>query len=146
MLLQQGDEEVHGQMHVLDQLVLGHANMADSNRKAQNLLHLELDGGLKVLHLLLKVVTVSHQGGKLSSLVQTGSQKPGDLLDQSVRSKESIKLLGKLLNLLLVLVQLLEVISGHAVHAQSVGLVTMLLVSEEADLVLLARDMLQPAA
>merc|ERR1740137_159563 len=103
------------------------------------LLQQELDGGLQVLHLLLKVVTVGDQRGKLSSLVQTGSQKPGDLLDQSVRSKESIKLLGKLLNLLLVLIQLLEVISGHAVHAQGVGLVTMLLISEEADLVLLAR-------
>ena len=68
VLLQQGDEEVHGEMHVLHQLVLRHGHVANSDGEAQNLLHLELDGRLQVLHLLLQVVAVGHQGRELTSL------------------------------------------------------------------------------
>ena len=70
VLLQQGDQEVHGQVNVLDQLLLGHANIANGNAQTQHLLHLELDGGLEVQSLLLQVVTVGDQGGELASLVQ----------------------------------------------------------------------------
>merc|ERR1719504_492071 len=91
--------------------------MANSNGQAEHLLHLELDGRLEVENLGVEVIRMSHQRGELSSLVETWTQKPWDLLDQSVRGKESVILLGQALNLLLVLVQLLQVISGHEVNA-----------------------------
>ena len=68
VLLQQGDEEVHGQVHVLSQLLLRHLHVADGDVKAENLLHLELDGGLEVEHLGLDVIVVGDEGGELASL------------------------------------------------------------------------------
>ena len=41
------------------------------NTETQHLLHLELDGGLHVIHLLLEVIGVSDHGGELSRLVNT---------------------------------------------------------------------------
>ena len=37
VLLQQGDEEVHGEMDILDKIVLSHTHVADSNRQAEHL-------------------------------------------------------------------------------------------------------------
>ena len=91
VLLQQRHEEVHGEADVLHQLLLRHVHVADlrhhicanadyyflfpfpthRNTEAQNLLHLELDGGLHVIHLLLEVIGVSDHGGELSRLVNT---------------------------------------------------------------------------
>ena len=34
VLLQQGDEEVHGGMNILDTIVLNHSHVADTNRQA----------------------------------------------------------------------------------------------------------------
>ena len=68
VLLQQGDEEVHGEMDVLDELLLSHPDVADSHREAEDLLHLKLDGGLQVGDLGLQVVAVGHQGGELTGL------------------------------------------------------------------------------
>ena len=68
VLLQQGDEEVHGQVHVLSQLLLSHLHVADGDVEAENLLHLELDGGLEVEHLGLDVIIVGDEGGELASL------------------------------------------------------------------------------
>jgi len=144
VLLQQGDEKVHGEMNILDKIVLGHTHVADSNRQTEHLLHLELYGGFKVKDLGIKVIRVSHQRGELSCLVEAWAQKPWDLLDQSVRGKEGVILLGQTLNLLLVLVQLLQVISGHEVDALGLSLITMLLISQQANLELLAGHMLQP--
>ena len=129
VLLQQRHEEVHGEVDVLDELLLGHLHVPDGDAKAQHLLHLELDGGLEVQHLLGQVVAVSHQSGELTSLekgdikrksclsiawspylVKTRAQQPGNLFDQSVRGQEGVIGLGQLLDLLLVLVQLLEVV------------------------------------
>merc|ERR1740137_150231 len=78
-----------------------------------------------------------------SCLVKTWPQKPRDLLDQSIGSQKGIVLLSKLLNLLLILIQLLKVICRHALDAKGIGLVTMLLISQEANFELLTRDMLQ---
>merc|ERR1712192_46876 len=117
--------------------------MANSNRQAEHLLHLELDGGLEVKNLGVEVVRVSHQRGELSSLVEAWAQKPWDLLDQGVRGKEGIILLGQAFDLLLVLVQLLQVISGHEVDALGLSLIAMLLISQQANLELLAGHMLQ---
>merc|ERR1719251_708361 len=124
-------------------VVLSHTHVADSYRQAEHLLHLELDGGLEVEDLGIEVVRVSHQRGELPCLVETRAQKPWDLLDESVRGEEGIILLGQALHLLLVLVQLLQVISRHEVNSLSLCLVAMLLISQQTNLELLARDMLQ---
>merc|ERR1719166_598896 len=134
VLLQQRHQEVHGQVNVLDQFLFSHANIADSDTQAENLLHLELDGGLQVQGLGLQVVAVGDQGGEFSGLVKTRSQQSWNLLDQSVRSHEGVILGRKLLDLLLVLVQLLEVIGRHGVHAQGLGLVNVLLISSRQTL------------
>ena len=55
-------------MNVLDQLFLRHANVSNSNTEAQNLLHLELDGGLQIQSLLLQVVIVGDQSWEFTSL------------------------------------------------------------------------------
>ena len=68
VLLQQGHQEVHGQVNVLSQLLFRHLDVANSNIQAQNLLHLELDGGLEVEDLGLDVIGVGDQGGELASL------------------------------------------------------------------------------
>ena len=68
VLLQQGDEEVHGEMDVLDELLLSHPDIADRHGQAEDLLHLELDGGLQVQDLGLQVVAVGYQSGEFSCL------------------------------------------------------------------------------
>ena len=78
-------------------------------------------------------------------LVEAGSQEPGDLLDQGVGGEEGVIGGGELLHLLLVLVELLEVVGGHGGDAASLGLVNVLLVSEQTNPELLAGDVLQPA-
>ena len=68
VLLQQRDEEVHGQVDVLDELLLSHLHVAHGDAEAEHLLHLELDSGLEVQGLLLQVVVVGDEGGELASL------------------------------------------------------------------------------
>merc|ERR1711882_28029 len=97
------------------------------------LLHLELDGCLEVVNLLPKVIVMGHQSWELSSLIQTGSQKPRTLLDKSIRSNESIETLSQLLDFVLGLIQLLQIVSRHALKAERLGLVTVLLISQKAD-------------
>ena len=72
VLLQQRHEEVHGEVDVLDELLLRHLHVPDGDAEAEHLLHLELDGGLEVQNLLGQVVAVSHQGGELASLNKCG--------------------------------------------------------------------------
>ena len=67
-LLQQRHEEVHGQMDVLDELLLPHLHVSHGDAEAQNLLHLELDCRLEVQSLLLQVVVVGNKSGELASL------------------------------------------------------------------------------
>merc|ERR1719483_241454 len=68
-------------MDISHKLFLRHSHMPNSDRQTENLLHLELDGRLKVKNLLVQVVTVSHQRRELTSLVQAGSKKSGNLLN-----------------------------------------------------------------
>lgn len=65
-LLQQRDQVVDGQHDVANQLLLGHANVADGDTHAQNLLELELDGGLDLGDLVGEVVGVGDGGGELA--------------------------------------------------------------------------------
>lgn len=82
-LLEEGDEVVliaislcssverrgtyDGQHDVSNQLILSHANVADSDTHAENLLKLELDGGLDLVDLVLEILVVGDWGGELSS-------------------------------------------------------------------------------
>lgn len=69
---------------------------------------------------------------ELSGLGQTGTQETGDLLDESLGSNEGIVLAGKLLDELLVLVELLQVIGGHGVDTSVLGTIEIVLVTENA--------------
>jgi len=66
-LLQEGDEIVDGQHDVGDQLVLSHANIADSDTHAQDLLQLELDGRLDFVDLGTQVLVVGDWGREFTS-------------------------------------------------------------------------------
>merc|ERR1719495_748701 len=143
MLLQQRNQEIHGQVNILDQFLLRHANITNGNTQTQDLLHLELDGWLQVKCLLLQVVAVGDQSGELSCLVQSWTQQSWDLLDQGIGGQEGIIGSSQFLDLLFILVQLLEVISRHGVHANGLGLINMLLISQQTHLVLELGDVFQ---
>jgi hypothetical protein len=66
-LLQQRDEVVDGQHDVGDQLVLGHADIANSNTHTQDFLQLELDGALDFVDLGGQVFVVGDGGGEFTS-------------------------------------------------------------------------------
>jgi len=108
VLLQQRHEEVHGEADVLHQLLLRHVHVADRNTETQHLLHLELDGGLHVIHLLLEVIGVSDHGGELSRLVQARAQQSWNLLDEGVGAEEGVIALGQPLDLFLSLLSFLR--------------------------------------
>ena len=76
----------------------------------------------------------AHRGRQKSyhklTLGQTGTQETGDLLDQSLGSKEGIVLASKLLDELLVLVQLLEVVNGHSIDTVVLSTVEIVLVTK----------------
>jgi len=133
VLLEQRDQEVDGQVDVLDEFILGHLDVADGDVQAQDLFHLELDGRLQIVDLLFHVVIVRQEGREFTGLVKTGTEKTGNLLDQGFGGQESVVLLSQLLDLLLLFVQFLEVIGGHASDVLFLGLVDMLLVSKNAD-------------
>ena len=68
VLLQQRHQEVHRQVDVLDELLLTHLHVAHGDAETEDLLHLELDGGLEVQGLVLQVVVVGDKSGELASL------------------------------------------------------------------------------
>jgi hypothetical protein len=76
---------------------------------------------------------VGDGGRELANLVETGTEKTGDLLDEGLRGDESIVLLGKLLDELLVLVELLQVFNGLEFHTSSLGLIAVESITEDAD-------------
>lgn len=71
--------------------------------------------------------------GELSGLGETGAEETRDLLDEGVGGDERIVLAGKLLDELLVLVELLQVVRGHGVDAVVLSTVNVVLVTEDAD-------------
>ena len=66
-LLEEGDEVVDGQHDVADKLLIGHVDVADGDTHAENLLELELDGGLDLGDLGGKVLVVGDGGRELAS-------------------------------------------------------------------------------
>ncbi|GMT29538.1 hypothetical protein PFISCL1PPCAC_20835, partial [Pristionchus fissidentatus] len=143
VLLEQRDEEVDSKGDVGDELLLAHLDVSDGDGEAENLLHLELDGGLDLVNLGSERFGVRDDGRELSGLVETRTEDTGDLLDERLGSEERIVTLGELLDELLVLVELLQVISVHAGDAGGVGLIAMLLVSKNTDLHVRLGDVLQ---
>lgn len=129
-LLEQGNEVVDGQHDVSDELVVGHANVANGDTKAQNLLKLELDGGLDVGNLGGHVFRVGDGGREFTGLGKTRTQETGNLLDQTLGSEEGIVLASKLLDELLVLVQLPQVLSGHGIETVVLRTVKIVLVTK----------------
>jgi len=112
VLLEQRDQEVDGQHDVCGELILGHLDMADSDTHAEHLLQLELDGRLDVVDLVVQILSVRDGGGEFTGLGKTGSQQTRNLLDENLRSQESIVFSSELLDELLVLVELLQVLDG----------------------------------
>ncbi len=110
------------------------------------LLHLELDGGLQVVDLVVHVVTVGEQSRELASLVKTGTKQTGNLLDERLGSKEGVVLVGQLLDELLLLVELLEIVGAHEVVSLGLGLVAVVLVTKDAHRELGPGHMAKPAA
>ena len=108
--------------------------MSHGHIEAHNLLHLELDGGLDLINLLLHIFARCKEGGELARLGKTRSQQTRDLLDHIVRGKEEVILLGKLLHKLLVLVELLEILNGHLRHLDTIGLFAVSRISQYAAL------------
>jgi hypothetical protein len=104
-LLQQRDEVVDGQHDVADQLILSHADVANSDTHAEHLLELELDGRLDLGDLVGQIFGVRDGGRELSGLGQTGTQETWDLLDQSIRRDKGVVLARQLLDELFVLVE-----------------------------------------
>jgi len=133
VLLEKGDKEVDSQHDVGNELILSHVHVTDCNAQAQNLLKLELDGGTELISLDGKVIVVGDGGRELANLVETGTEKTGDLLDESLRGNESIVLLGELLDELLVLVELLQILNRLELHTGSLGLVAVESITENAD-------------
>jgi hypothetical protein len=133
VLLEEGHQEVDGQLHVEGDITGTHVHVGNGQGHAHDFLHLELDGGLGGLDLLLDVVVLIEDGGELTGLGKTRTKDTGDLLDQGGGGQEVIVLLGELLDQLLVLVELLQVINGHLVDAELVSLLAVLLVSKNAD-------------
>jgi hypothetical protein len=133
VLLEKGDQEVDRHHDVGEELILSHLDVTDSDTQAENLLQLELDGGTDFVGLIGQGVVVRNGGRELTDLVETRTQETRDLLDQSLGGKESIVLLGELLDLLLVLVELLQVIDGLVLHLELLGLVAVKSITENAD-------------
>jgi len=113
VLLEEGNQEVDTEHDVGKYLVLVHVNMSDSDAQAQDLLELELDSGAHLVELVGEVLAVGYWGRELAGLGETGPKETGNLLDEGLRGKESVVLLGEFLNELLVLVELLQVINRH---------------------------------
>ena len=133
VLLQQRNEEVDRQHDVGNQLIFSHIEVTDSNTETENLLQLELDGGTDLVGLIGQGIVVRDGSRELTDLVETRTQETRNLLNQSLGGKESIVLLGELLDELLVLVKLLKIINGLEFHTGTLGLITVESITENTD-------------
>ena len=140
VLLEEGDEEVDGEGGVLADFFFLHVDVADAAAEAENLLELELDGGADFLALVAEVVTEGDGGGELVGTVHVGADNTGNGLDDGFGGEEGIVAGAHLLDELLVLVELLEVFHGHGGDTGLLGLVFVLEIANDADLVVGAAD------
>lgn len=140
VLLEEGDEVVDGEGGVLAELFFLHGDVTDAATKAENLLELELDGGTDFLDLVGEVVSEGDGGGELVGTVHEGSNDTGNGLDDGFGGEEGIILRAHLLDELLVLVELLEIFHGHGGDTGLLGLVFVLEVANDGDLVVGTAD------
>jgi len=94
VLLQEGDQEVECHHGVVADLVLVHLSVSDASTEAQNLLQLELDGGLELKNLLGEVIGLGDGSWELTSTVHVGSDQTGDGLDDRLGAEEGIVLVA----------------------------------------------------
>ena len=134
VLLEEGNEEVDTQHGVGNEFVIRHFNVTDSDTQAQDLLELELDGSLSFLNLGSQIVRVGNGRGELTSLVQTGTQKTGNLLNDDIGSKEEIVRSSELLDFLLTLVQLFQIFSRTEINSQLFSLIAVNIITQNANL------------
>ena len=134
LLLEKTSKEVSGKLGVDDDLLLFHCDVSNGNVQAHDLLHLEFDGRLHLVDLLLHVIRTGEESWELSGLGEARSKKTRDLLDHVVGSKEKVVALSQLLDKLLVLVELLQIFNAHVIDTDTVSLFTMGCVSQHATL------------
>jgi len=116
VLFEERNEEVDAKHDVGKDLILGHLDVANSNTEAENLLELELDSRANLNKLVREIFSAGDWSGELAGFGKTGTKETRDLLDQGFRRQESVILLGKFLDKLLVLVKLLQVVDGHVLE------------------------------
>jgi hypothetical protein len=93
-LLEEGNQKVDGQNNVRAELLLVHADVTDGNTEAENLLKLELNGGLELNDLGLEILLITDGGGEHTHLVKLGTKETRDLTDEGLRRQETIVLVG----------------------------------------------------
>jgi len=133
VLLEEGDQEVNTEHDVGKDLVLSHVAVSDGNTEAEDLLELELDGRLDLVDLVSEVLSVGDGSRELSGLGETGTEQSRDLLDEGLGGEEGLVLLRKLLDELLVLVELLQVVDGHVLDLDLLSSIDIGSISENAD-------------
>jgi len=83
--------------------------------------------------LVSEILLVRDGSRELSSLGETGTEETRDLLDENFGSKESVVLLGELLDELLVLVELLQILDRHVLELDKLGTIDIGSISENAN-------------
>ena len=134
LLLQERDEEVDGENDVALQLVSVEVDVTNGDGEAKDLLHLELNGVENTVNLLSGILRVGDDRGALTSSVKTGTHDSRKLLDEGIRSQESVILLSKLTDELLVLVEVGDFINVHARNTLLLTDLLVLIVDEDADI------------
>jgi len=133
-LLEERNKEVDGENQVGLEVRLSHVDMSDGDTEAENLLKLELDSRLDLSDLGLDIISVRDGGGEHTHLVQLGTNKTRDILDESISGQESIVGRGPLLDGLLLLIELLQIIGRHGVDLKLLCDIEVLLISDDAHL------------
>lgn len=95
--------------------------------------------------LVSEILLVRDGSRELSSLGETGTEETRDLLDENFGSKESVVLLGELLDELLVLVELLQILNRHVLELDKLGTIDIGSISENADRHARTGDVGEPA-
>ena len=133
-LLEERNEEVDGQDEVSLEIRFSHVDVTDGDTEAEDLLELELDGGLDLVDLSLDIVSVGDGGREHTHLVELRADKTRDGLDEGIGGQKSIVAGSPLLDRLLLLVELLQVIGAHSVELELLSNIEVLLISNDAHL------------
>jgi len=107
--LEKRDQKVDGQLDVTTELIFSHSHVADGKIHAKHFLHLVFDCACDLIDVVQRIIGRRNTGGKLSLAIET-RQKTGNTLNQSVRSHESVVLVGDLLEFSLFLLESLELV------------------------------------